>query len=132
MNTTRDATIRACNHYSTLHRPERIKRERRDKRYQRWPEVDSLHKKGWGIREISLITELSGVAVHRWIQSKVFSEISTKPPNPGLLDPWQEWLEEQRITSLSRATFYRQQIDWRKKCKYTRFSSTPFLRFRYF
>lgn len=82
---------------STLRRPERIKRERRDKRYQRWAEVDSLHKKGCGIREISRITGLSRVTVRRWIQSKAFPEISTKPPRPGLLEPWQEWLEEQRI-----------------------------------
>lgn len=82
---------------STLRRPERIKREQRDKRYQRWAEVDSLHKKGCGIREISRITGLSRVTVRRWIQSKAFPEISTKPPRPGLLEPWQEWLEEQRI-----------------------------------
>lgn len=82
---------------STLRRPERIKRERRDKRYQRWAEVDSLHKKGCGIREISRITGLSRVTVRRWIQSKAFPEISTKPSRPGLLEPWQEWLEEQRI-----------------------------------
>lgn len=82
---------------STLRRPERIKRQRRDKRYQRWTEVDSLHKKGHGIREISRITGLSRVTVRRWIQSKAFPEISTKPLGPGLLDPWHEWLERQRI-----------------------------------
>lgn len=81
---------------STLRLPERIKQQRRDKRYQRWAEVDSLHKKGCGIREISRITGLSRVTVRRWIQSKAFPEISTKPPRPGLLDPWYEWLEEQR------------------------------------
>lgn len=43
---------------STLRRPECIKQQRRDKRYQRWTEVDSLHKKGFGIREISRITGL--------------------------------------------------------------------------
>lgn len=79
---------------STLRRPQRIKRERRDKRYQRWAEVDSLYKKGCGIREISRITGLSRVTVRRWIQSKSFPEISTKPPRPGILDLWQEWLEE--------------------------------------
>ncbi|WP_410318377.1 helix-turn-helix domain-containing protein, partial [Klebsiella pneumoniae] len=47
-----------------------MKREQRDKRYQRWAEVDSLHKKGCGIREISRITGLSRVTVRRWIQSK--------------------------------------------------------------
>lgn len=31
------------------------------------------------------------------MRSKAFPEISTKPPGPGLLDPWQEWLERQRI-----------------------------------
>lgn len=82
---------------STLRLPERIKRQRRDKRYQRWTEVDSLHKKGHGIREISRITGLSRVTVRRWIQSKAFPEISTKPPRSGLLDPWLEWLERQRI-----------------------------------
>lgn len=76
--------------------PERIKQQRRDKRYQRWVEVDSLHKKGCGLREISRITGLSRVTVRRWIQSKAFPEISTKPPRPGLLEPWREWLEEQR------------------------------------
>ena len=68
---------------STLRRPERIKRQRRDKRYQRWAEVDSLHKKAHGIREISRITGLSRVTVRRWMQSKAFPEISTKPPRPG-------------------------------------------------
>lgn len=82
---------------STLRLPERIKRQRRDKRYQRWAEVDCLHKKGHGIREISRITGLSRVTVRRWILSKAFPEISTKPPRPGLLDPWHEWLERQRI-----------------------------------
>lgn len=82
---------------STLRRPERIKRQRRDKRYQRWAEVDSLHKKAHGIREISRITGLSRVTVRRWMQSKAFPEISTKPPRPGLLDTWHEWLVRQRI-----------------------------------
>jgi Tfp pilus assembly protein PilX len=31
------------------------------------------------------------------MQSKAFPEISTKPPRPGLLDTWHEWLERQRI-----------------------------------
>lgn len=97
---------------STLRRPERIKRERRDKRYQRWAEVDSLNKKGCGIREISHITGLSRVTVRRWIQSKAFPEISTKPPRPGLLDPWQEWLEEQRINGNHNAgQLWREMVD---------------------
>lgn len=33
---------------TTLRRPERIKQQRRDKRYQRWAEVDAFHKKGCG------------------------------------------------------------------------------------
>lgn len=82
---------------STLRRPEKIKQQRRDKRYQRWSEVDALHKKGSGIREISRLTGLFRVTVRRRIQSQVFPEISTKPPKPGLLDPWQGWLEEQRL-----------------------------------
>lgn len=82
---------------STLRRPERIKQQRRDKRYQSWAEVDSLHKKGHGIREISRITGLSRVTVRRWMQSKVFPEISTKPPRLGLLGPWHQWLERRRI-----------------------------------
>lgn len=56
---------------STLRRPERIKQQRRDKRYQLWTEVDYLHKKGHGIREISHITGLSRVTVRRRMQSKV-------------------------------------------------------------
>lgn len=97
---------------STLRRPDRIKQERRDKRYQRWAEVDSLHKKGCGIREISRITGLSRVTVRRWIQSKAFPEISTKPPRPGLLEPWQEWLEEQWISGNHNAgQLWREMVD---------------------
>ncbi|HFG7811208.1 TPA: ISL3 family transposase [Salmonella enterica subsp. enterica serovar Java] len=95
-----------------LRRPERIKRQRRDKRYQRWTEVDSLHKKGHGIREISRITGLSCVTVRRWIQSKTFPEISTKLPRPGLLDPWQEWLEKQRINgNYNSRQLWREMVD---------------------
>ncbi len=50
---------------STLRRPEKIKQQRRDKRYQRWSEVDALHKKGCGIREISRLTGLSRMTVRR-------------------------------------------------------------------
>lgn len=97
---------------STLRRPERIKRQRRDKRYQRWTEVDSLHKKGYGIREISRITGQSRVTVRRWIQSKAFPEISTKPPRPGLLAPWHEWLERQRINGNHNARqLWREMVD---------------------
>ncbi|STU07280.1 putative transposase [Klebsiella pneumoniae] len=97
---------------STLRRPERIKQQRRDKRYQRWTEVDSLHKRGYGIREISRITGLSRVTVRRWIQSKAFPEISTKPPKPGLLDPWHEWLERQRIKGNHNARqLWREMVD---------------------
>jgi hypothetical protein len=97
---------------STLRRPERIKRQRRDKRYQRWTEVDSLHKKGHGIRKISRITGLSRVTVRRWMQSKAFPEISTKPPRPGLLDPWHEWLERQRINGNHNARqLWREMVD---------------------
>lgn len=97
---------------STLHRPERIKQQRHDKRYQRRTEVDSLHKKGHGIREISSITGLSRVTVRRWVQSKAFPEISTKPPGPGLLGPWHEWLERQRIKSNHNARqLWREMVD---------------------
>lgn len=44
---------------------ERIKQQKREKRYQRREEVNSLHKKGCGIREISRITGLSRVTVRR-------------------------------------------------------------------
>ncbi|TCL02166.1 ISL3 family transposase [Sodalis ligni] len=81
---------------SSLLLPGRIKQQRREKRHQRWKEVSSLHKKGCGIREISRITGLSRVTVRRWIQSVAFPEISTRPPRPGLLDPWRDWLEQKR------------------------------------
>jgi hypothetical protein len=32
----------------------------------------------------------------RWLQSGTFPAMSTRPPKPGLLDPWREWLEERR------------------------------------
>lgn len=73
---------------STLRRPEKIKQQRRNRRYLRWSEVDALHKKGSVIREISRLTGLSRVTVRRWIQSKAFPEISTKPSKPVLMDPW--------------------------------------------
>lgn len=49
-----------------------------------------------GVREISRITGLSHVTVSRWVQSGTFPEMSTRPPKRGLLDPWKDWLEEQR------------------------------------
>jgi transposase len=79
-----------------LRLPERIKQQKREKRHQRWAEVNALYKKGCGIREMSRITGLSRVTVRRWIQSGEFPEISTRPPKPGLLDPWRDWLEQQR------------------------------------
>lgn len=81
---------------SPLCLPERIKQQRREKRYQRWEDVNSLHKKGCGIRVLSRLTGLSRVTVRRWIQSGGFPEISTRPPKPGLLDPWRDWLDQQR------------------------------------
>ena len=76
--------------------PDRIKQQRREKRHQRWAEVNSLHKNGRGIREISRITGLSRVTVRRWIQSVTFPEMSIRPPKPSLLDSWRDWLEQQR------------------------------------
>jgi transposase len=97
---------------STLRRPEKIKQQRRGKRYQRWSEVDALHKKGSGIREISRLTGLSRLTVRRWIQSKAFPEISTKPPKTGLLEPWQGWLEEQRLNGNHNARqLWREMVD---------------------
>lgn len=52
------------------------------------------------------------MTVRRWIQSKAFPEISTKPPKPGLLDPWQGWLEEQRINGNHNARqLWREMVD---------------------
>ncbi|ENG1323067.1 ISL3 family transposase [Salmonella enterica subsp. enterica] len=80
----------------SLRRPERLKQQARNKRHKRWTEVIALYNKGCGFREISRITGLSRVTVSRWVQSGAFPEISTRPPKRGLLDPWREWLEEQR------------------------------------
>lgn len=80
----------------SLRRPERLKQQTRNKRHQRWTEVMALHNKGCGFREISRITGLSRVTVSRCVQSGTFSEISTRPPKRGLLDPWKDWLGEQR------------------------------------
>lgn len=71
---------------STLRRPERIKRERRDKRYQRWAEVDSLHKKGCGIREISRITGLSGWRFAGGYSQKRSLKYQLSHPDPGYLN----------------------------------------------
>ncbi|MFZ3516776.1 ISL3 family transposase, partial [Vibrio harveyi] len=73
----------------------RLKQQKREKRYQRWTQVNDLYKKGHGIREISRATGLSRVTVRRWIQSKTFPEISSKPPRPKLIDSWSDWLEKQ-------------------------------------
>lgn len=97
---------------SPLRRPERIKQQSCGKRYQRWTEVGSLHKKGHGIRKISHITGLSRVAVRRWMLTKTFSEISTIPPRPGLSGPWHEWLERQRINGNHNARqLWREMVD---------------------
>lgn len=55
-----------------------------------------LHNKGCGFREISRITGLSRMTISRWVQSGSFPEMSTHPPKRGLLEPWEDWLEEQR------------------------------------
>ncbi|MEF9446497.1 ISL3 family transposase, partial [Escherichia coli] len=80
----------------SLRRPERLKQQTRKKRHQRWTEVMALHNKGCSFREISRITGLSRVTVSRWVRSGTFPEMSTRPPKRGLLDPWREWLKEQR------------------------------------
>ncbi len=56
----------------------------------------ALHNKGCSFREISRITGLSRVTVSRRGRSGTFPEMSTRPPKRGLLDPWREWLKEQR------------------------------------
>ncbi len=81
---------------ASLRRPERLKQQTRKKRHQRWTEVMALHNKGCSFREISRITGLSRVTVSRWVRSGTFPEMSTRPPKRGLLDPWREWLKEQR------------------------------------
>lgn len=81
---------------ASLRRPERLKQHTRKKRHQRWTEVMALHNKGCSFREISRITGLSRVTVSRWVRSGTFPEMSTRPPKRGLLDPWREWLKEQR------------------------------------
>ena len=81
---------------ASLRRLERLKQHIRKKRHQRWTEVMALHNKGCSFREISRITGLSRVTVSRWVGSGTFPEMSTRPPKRGLLDPWREWLKEQR------------------------------------
>ena len=81
---------------ASLRHPERLKQQTRKKRHQRWTEVMALHNKGCSFREISRITDLSRVTVSRWVRSGTFPEMSTRPPKRGLLDPWREWLKEQR------------------------------------
>ena len=81
---------------ASLRHPERLKQQTRKKRHQRWTEVMALHNKGCSFREISRITGLSRVTVSRWVRSGTFPEMSTRPPKRGLLDPWREWLKEQR------------------------------------
>ena len=81
---------------ASLRRPEHLKQQPRKKRHQRWTEVMALHNKGCSFREISRITGLSRVTVSRRGRSGTFPEMSTRPPKRGLLDPWREWLKEQR------------------------------------
>lgn len=81
---------------ASLRRPERLKQQTRKKRHQHWTEVMALHNKGCSFREISRITGLSRVTVSRWVRSGTFPEMSTRLPKRGLLDPWREWLKEQR------------------------------------
>ena len=56
---------------TSLRRPKRLKQQTRKKRHQSW-------------------------TVSRWVRSGTFPEMSTRPPKRGLLDPWREWLKEQR------------------------------------
>lgn len=81
---------------ASLRRPEHLKQQTRKKRHQHWTEVMALHNKGCSFREISRITGLSRVTVSRWVRSGTFPEMSTRPPKRGLLEPWREWLKEQR------------------------------------
>lgn len=74
----------------------RLKQQKREKRFQRWVQVNELYKKGCGLRAISRVAGLSRVTVRRWIQSKTFPEISSKAPRPRLIDSWLDWLENRR------------------------------------
>lgn len=72
----------------------------------------TLFKKGVRDKRNTRIAGLSRVTVRRWIQSKAFPEISTKPPKPGLLDPWHEWLERQHINGNHNARqLWREMVD---------------------
>ena len=92
---------------ASLRRPERLKQQTRKKRHQRWTEVMALHNKECSFREISRITGLSRVTVSRWVRSGTFPEMSTRPPKRGLLDPWREWLKEQRESGNYNASLNR-------------------------
>ncbi|HAX4366968.1 TPA: ISL3 family transposase [Escherichia coli] len=98
---------------ASLRRPERLKQQTRKKRHQRWTEVMALHNKGCSFREISRITGLSRVTVSRWVRSGTFPEMSTRPPKRGLLDPWREWLKEQRESGNYNASrIWREMVAW--------------------
>ncbi|RAP70788.1 putative sT55 protein [Candidatus Erwinia dacicola] len=54
-----------------IRRPERFKQQTRNKRHQRWVEIMTLHKNGYGLRQMS----------------GTFPEMSTRPRKPSFLAP---------------------------------------------
>lgn len=66
--------------------------------FRKYPEIQVVSRDRGGIYATAARegAPQARLVADRWLQSGTFPEMSTRPPKPGLLDPWREWLEERR------------------------------------
>lgn len=66
--------------------------------FRKYPEIQVVSRDRGGIYATAARegAPQARLVADRWLQSGTFPEMSTRPPKPGLLAPWREWLEERR------------------------------------
>jgi transposase len=77
-----------------LPRKEQEKVERRAKRLERYEEVMALHRQGMSIQAICRTTGLARRTVRTFLRSNGFPERAPRAPRPGLLTPYESYLQE--------------------------------------
>jgi transposase len=80
---------------SKLSGPKRLeaeKRQRRERRLDRYEQVVELYRRGLAMRHIIRLTQLSGKTVRRYILAAEFPEIAPRQPRPTQLDAFRDYL----------------------------------------
>ncbi len=71
-----------------------VQQQRRARRYTRYADVKVLHRQGRNILQIAKTLAISRQTVRRYIASEHFPEMSQKPRQPSMLDPYVAYLQE--------------------------------------